>query len=145
MILWASRFFNKGNVKVVIQKTYFFNNNKTTQLKNGCAVCLVTQLCLTLWPHGLQPTRLLCPWGFSRQEYWSMLPCSPPGDLPDPGMEPRSSALQAVSFPTEPLQDWNRYLFKGDKEMANRHRKRCSLPLFIKEMQIVKSTTSYQL
>ena len=48
MILWASRFFNKGNVKVVIQKTYFFNNNKTTQLKNGCAMCLVTQLCLTL-------------------------------------------------------------------------------------------------
>ena len=25
----------------------------------------------SLWPHGLQPTRLLCPWGFSRQEYWS--------------------------------------------------------------------------
>ena len=30
--------------------------------------------------HGLQPTRLLCPWGFSRPEYWSVLPCSPPGD-----------------------------------------------------------------
>ena len=25
--------------------------------------------------------------GFSRQEYWSGLPCSPPGDLPDPGIE----------------------------------------------------------
>ena len=25
----------------------------------------------SLWPHGLQPTRFLCPWGFSRQEYWS--------------------------------------------------------------------------
>ena len=28
--------------------------------------------------------------GFSRQEYWSGLPCPPPGDLPDPGMEPGS-------------------------------------------------------
>ena len=28
--------------------------------------------------------------GFSRQEYWSGLPCLPPGDLPDPGIEPRS-------------------------------------------------------
>ena len=28
--------------------------------------------------------RLLCPWGFSRQEYWSGLPCPPPGDLPEP-------------------------------------------------------------
>ena len=33
--------------------------------------------------------------GFSRQEYWSRLPCPPPGDLPDPGTEPAASALQA--------------------------------------------------
>ena len=35
----------------------------------------------SLWPHGLQPTRLLCPWGFSRHEYWIGLPCPPPGDI----------------------------------------------------------------
>ena len=29
---------------------------------------------------------LLCPWGFSRQEYWSGLPCPLPGDLPHPGI-----------------------------------------------------------
>ena len=52
--------------------------------------------------HGLQPTRLLCLWGFSRQEYWTGLPCAPPGDLPNPGIEPRSSALQADSLPAEP-------------------------------------------
>ena len=34
--------------------------------------------------------------GFSRQEYWSGLPCPPPGDLPDPGMEPRSPASPAL-------------------------------------------------
>jgi len=31
--------------------------------------------------------------GFSRQEYWSGLPFPPPGDLPDPGIEPRYPAL----------------------------------------------------
>ena len=56
----------------------------------------------SLWPHGLYPTRLLCPWGFSRQEYWSGLPCHPPGDLPNPGIEPRSPVLQVDSLPSEP-------------------------------------------
>ena len=37
--------------------------------------------------------------GFSRQEYWSGFLCPRPGDLPDPGMEPRSPALQADSLP----------------------------------------------
>ena len=40
--------------------------------------------------------------GFSRQEYWSGLPCPPPGDLPNSGIKPRSPSLQADSLPTEP-------------------------------------------
>ena len=40
--------------------------------------------------------------GFSRQEYWSGLPFPSPGDLPDPGTEPRSPALQADSLLSEP-------------------------------------------
>ena len=39
--------------------------------------------------------------GFSRQEYWSGLPFPSPGDLPDPGIESWSPALQADSLPTE--------------------------------------------
>ena len=39
---------------------------------------------------------------FSRQEYWSGLPSPSPGDLPNPGIEPRSPALQADSLPSEP-------------------------------------------
>jgi len=35
--------------------------------------------------------------GFPRQEYWSRLPFPLPGDLPDPGIEPKSPTLQAVS------------------------------------------------
>ena len=36
--------------------------------------------------------------GFSRQEYWSGLPFLSPGDLPDPGIEPRSPALEAGAW-----------------------------------------------
>ena len=52
----------------------------------------------TLWAIALQAPLSM---GFSRQEYWSGLPCLPPGDLPDPGIEPASPvapALQADSL-----------------------------------------------
>ena len=65
------------------------------------------QLCLdSLRPCGLQPTRLLkapLSMGFSRQEYWSGLPCPLPGDLPSPVIEPpslRSPALAGGFFTT---------------------------------------------
>ena len=45
----------------------------------------------SLWSHGLYPPSM----EFSRQEYWSRLPFPSPGDLPDPGIKPRSPALQA--------------------------------------------------
>ena len=45
------------------------------------------------------------PLGFSRHEHWSGLPFPSPEDLPDPGMEPRSPALQADALPSElPLE-----------------------------------------
>ena len=40
--------------------------------------------------------------GFSRQEYWIGLPCPPPGDLPDPGIQPQYPALAGGLFTTEP-------------------------------------------
>ena len=40
--------------------------------------------------------------GFSRQEYWSGLPFPSTGDLPDPGIEPGSPALQTDALPSEP-------------------------------------------
>ena len=56
----------------------------------------------SLSPCGLYLARLLCPWGLSRQEYWSGLPCFPPGDHPNPGIKPRSPAFQADSLLSEP-------------------------------------------
>ena len=52
-------------------------------------MCSVTELCPAFCnPMKCRPNRLLWPWGFSRPEYWNGLPCSPPGDLPNPRMDP---------------------------------------------------------
>ena len=48
-------------------------------------------------------TRLLCPWEFSRQEYWSGLSFPSPRNFPNPGIELRSPVLQADSLPSEPF------------------------------------------
>ena len=55
------------------------------------------QLSATSWTVAHQALLSL---GFSRQEYWSGLPCPPPGDLPDPGIKPTSlmSTLLAGGF-----------------------------------------------
>ena len=79
----------------------------------------VAQSCLTLcdpWTvaHQAPPSR-----GFSRQEYWSGLPFPSPGDLPDPGIEPRFPRLQADALisapPGKPLNTRIKD-FKGGKE-----------------------------
>ena len=61
---------------------------------------LVAKSCLTLaiqWTVAYQAPLSM---GFSRQEYWSGLPYPSPGDLPNPGIEPGSPALQADFFTT---------------------------------------------
>ena len=70
----------------------------------GCMLSRI-QLLGTLWAVAHQAPLSLV---FSRQEYWSGLPCPPPGDLPNPGIKPASPAspaLQADSLPTEPPWD----------------------------------------
>ena len=83
------------------------------KLKNNChrnstfwvLLCMLlncfshVQLFATPWTVAFQAPLSL---GFSRQEYWSGLSCPPPGDFPNPGIEPRSPTLQADSLPTEP-------------------------------------------
>ena len=67
---------------------------------------LVTQLC---------PTLCNClSMEFSRQEYWSDKPFPSPGDLPDPGIEPRSRTLQADALPYELI--WNSISVISKKE-----------------------------
>ena len=54
----------------------------------------------SLQPNGLRPTRLLCPWDFPGKNIGG-LPFPSPGDLSNPGIEPRSPALQADSLLSE--------------------------------------------
>ena len=57
-------------------------------------------------PYKLYPSRLLYPWGFSRQEYWNSLPCPPPGDLPDPEIEPLGPVTPALQADSLTLSQW---------------------------------------
>ena len=67
-----------------------------------CAVLGHSVVSESLWPHELEHSRFLCPWRFSRQEYWSGLSCPLPGDLPIPGINLWSPALRADSSQFEP-------------------------------------------
>ena len=77
----------------------------------------------------MTPQTVACPvplsMGFSRQEYWSELLFPSPGDLPNPGIEPKSPTLQADSLPNEPQGSPNLNLLpltslsKGDAKVKN--------------------------
>ena len=81
-----------------------------------CTVLSRSVMSNSLRVHRLQPARLLCPWGFSRQEYWSGLPYILSGDLSDPGIKPKSPTLQADSLPSKPPED--KY---GDQQSKDDH------------------------
>ena len=73
--------------------------NTDCQQRELCAESLSrVQLFATPWTvaHQAPPSM-----EFSRQEYWSGFPFPSPGDLPDPGIKPRSPALQADALPSE--------------------------------------------
>ena len=94
-----TKFFSRRNLLPTLDNNSF----KRTYLVCCCnfykSVVLVTQLCLTLCdPMDCVARQAPLSMESSRQEYWSGLPFPSPGDLPDPGIEPRSSALQADSL-----------------------------------------------
>ena len=57
--------------------------------------------CLTLVTQRTMGRQARLSMGFSKQEYWSGLPCPPPEDIPNPGIKPRSPTLQIDSLPAE--------------------------------------------
>ena len=84
--------------------------------QDSCS-CLVTKPCPTLvtpWTVACQAPQSM---GFSRQEYWNGLPFPSPGDLPNPGIKPRSPVLQADSLPTEL---WGKHKDSGRGEITFR-------------------------
>ena len=74
---------------------YYFQVSERKKVKYLSRV----QLFATPWTVAYQAPPSM---GFSWQEYWSGLPFPSPGDLPNPGIEPGSPALQADALPSEP-------------------------------------------
>ena len=72
---------------------------------------LVAKSCLALETPYTVACQAPLSMAFSREEYWSGLPFPSPGDLPNPGIEPRSPALQAdslqLSYKGSPKFNWN--------------------------------------
>ena len=60
---------------------------------HACSAASVMSNSVPLWTVACQSS---LPMGFSRQQYWSGLPCLPPGGLPHPGVEPVSPASPAM-------------------------------------------------
>ena len=98
--------FSKQNLNLLLIFMFVFSLKTFSNFKNVyvilvlcCAYSLShVQLCVTSWT--------VAHWaplstGFSRQEYWSGLPCPPPGDLPNPGFELGSHELQEDALPAE--------------------------------------------
>ena len=108
----------KGEVKTD-RSTLFISFDKSNNGGFPCSLCYVPlksvliKTYLALKVKSLSRVRLFATpgtvtnqaspsMGFSRQEYWSGLPFPSPGDLPDPGIEPGSPALEADALTSEP-------------------------------------------
>ena len=66
--------------------------------------------------------------GFSRQEYWNVFPCPPPGDLPNPGIKPQSPTFQVRALPSEPPGKPPQMAEPGFKSRAMETDLRATLP-----------------
>ena len=81
------------------------NNHKTVAIKDITEIIRApvhAQSCLTLTTPQTVAGQAPLSTELSRQEYWSGLPFPSPGDPSNPGIEPRSPALQVDSLPAEP-------------------------------------------
>ena len=97
-------------------------NSLTVNFKISPFSSFFLLLGLVLWKWKL----LSCVWLFatpelSRPEYWSEKPFPSPGDIPNPGIEPRSPTLQVDSLPAEPLALWSTYIFRIVYFLMNQH------------------------
>ena len=98
----------------------FFNGPsdlRSLKWNSGSESCSVVSA--SLQPQGLSPTRLLCLWGFSRQEYQSGLPRPSLGDLPNTGIKPTCPAWQADSLPPRQQGSPNRVFHRAIRHVGS--------------------------
>ena len=98
---WRVTVQKKNNSESHTQKIIFWSYTAISMVLDPelLCCCLVTSVVPTVWDPVDRSPQAPLSMGFSRQEHWSGLPCPPPGDLPHPGIEPRSPSLQAGSLP----------------------------------------------
>ena len=128
------RLKNKWTIQILIVDTALINSYIAwTQLSWmrlgifswGLPVCMLSCVWLIVTPctvaHVTVALQAPLSMGFSRQEYWDGLPCPPPGDLPDPGIEPRSPTLQEDTLPSEPPGNTMKYYsaIKGNEALIH--------------------------
>ena len=96
----ASLVAQTGKSLPVVWETWVRSLGWEDPMEEGMA----THSSRTAWriPMDCSPSGSFVHGEFSRQEYWSGLPCPPPWDLPNPRIDPRSPALLADSLPSEP-------------------------------------------
>ena len=79
----------------------WWTDSQNTLYPNSSSTVSCSVVFNSLQPHGLQPTRLFCPWVSPGKNIGVACHSLTPGDLPDPGIKPGSPALQADSLPFE--------------------------------------------
>ena len=83
-----------GDLRCLNEDVGLFQSCDLDQVMPLCVCAKLLQSCLTLCnPMAYQAPLSM---GFSRQEYWSELPCHPQGDLSDPGIEPMSLYVSCI-------------------------------------------------
>ena len=90
------KFFRHRLIHLPLSKPPETSGLATPNLEIVC-LCSCSVMSNSLWPHGLQPTKLHCFQEVSKQGYWSGLPFPPLGDLPNPGIKPTSPADSALA------------------------------------------------
>ena len=109
---WRVTVQKKNNSESHTQKIIFWSYTAISMVLDPelLCCCLVTSVVPTVWDPVDRSPQAPLSMGFSRQEHWSGLPCPPPGDLPHPGIEPRSPSLL---FTNEPSGKPHRYQYLG--------------------------------
>ena len=95
------------DIKIILSWRQLRSSKRTKNFPDPLLFCLNAMICCrSVMSNSLWPLTVACQaplsMEFSRWEYQSGLPCPPPGDLPNPGIELMSLALQADSLPSEP-------------------------------------------
>ena len=107
---WQGIKFSPGTVQfceILWRNPNLWNTESKTVLRWLLTIKMIKKYEKVKWKSLSCVWLFVTPWTiqsmeFSRPEYWSGEPFPSPGDLPNPGIEPRSPALQADSLPAEP-------------------------------------------